>query len=56
MTPFLLAIQESQGERGEDEDDTDVHHQPFPEHGPEEQNIHGDHDGHQQNDDDRRNI
>jgi hypothetical protein len=41
-------LQESQVERCEHQDDSYIHHQPFPEPVPEEQDIHTDYDGCQQ--------
>ena len=40
-------LQESQVERREHQDDSNVHHQPLPEPVPEEQDVDGDHDGYQ---------
>jgi hypothetical protein len=42
-----LTFQESQVERRENQNDSDVHHQPLPEPVPKEQNVHADHDGDQ---------
>jgi hypothetical protein len=41
-------LQESQAERCEYQDNSNIHHQPFPEQVSEEQDIHGDYDGYQQ--------
>jgi hypothetical protein len=38
---------ESQAKRCEYQDDPHIRHQPLPEKVPEEQDIHGDYDGHQ---------
>src|SRR5215471_21812659 len=40
-----LTLQEPQIERCEHQDYSDVHHQPFPEPVPEEQDVHADNDG-----------
>src|SRR5215475_5984539 len=42
-----LTLQEPQIERCEHQDYSDVHHQPFPEPVPEEQDVHADNDGYQ---------
>jgi len=39
--------QESQIERREQQNNSNVHHQPLPEPVPEEQDVHADHDGYQ---------
>jgi len=43
----LSTLQEPQIERREYQDNSDVHHQPFPEPIPEEQDVHADNDGYQ---------
>ena len=43
-------FQEPQVERRENQDDSDVHHQPRPELVPEEQDVHADHDAYQRED------
>ncbi len=40
-------LQEPQIERREQQDDSDVHHQPLPEPAPEDQDVHADHDRYQ---------
>jgi hypothetical protein len=42
-----MALQERQIDRRECRDNSDVHYQPRPEVVPEEQDVHGDHDGYQ---------
>ena len=39
----LRTLQESQVERHEHQDDSDVYHEPLPESVPEEQDVHADH-------------
>ena len=46
-------LQKSQVERTEYQDNSYIHHQPFPEMVPEEQDIHADYNGYQQHNDDR---
>ena len=41
-------LQESQSERSEYQDNTHIHHQPFPKEVSEEQDVHGYYDGYQQ--------
>jgi hypothetical protein len=43
----LSTLHEPQIERREYQDKSDVHHQPFPEPIPEEQDVHADNDGYQ---------
>ena len=45
--PRSYPLQEPQIERQEDQDNSDVYHQPLPEVVPEEQNVHAYHDGYQ---------
>src|SRR5262249_54615210 len=45
--PRSSTLQEPQIERCEHQDYSDVHHQPFPEPVPEEQDVHADNDGYQ---------